>query len=156
MLILISGHGKCTNVIVFKAIKCLVRDYLIKGVCYLYLLVKYKNFKLVVLVSRKRFERLTRKIVHEWVKLMKRYGNIYDKICDMENLKLAHASARKDKLYYREVKMVDENPEKYLRKIQVILQNKTYKITAKDYIVSTINDKGKERNYGSFHIIRIE
>lgn len=76
---------------------------------------------------------------------MKRYGNIFSKIYDMENLKLAHACARKDKLYYREVKMVDQNPEMYLRRIQVLLQNKTYRITEKDYSVSTLNDKGKVR-----------
>ena len=83
--------------------------------------------------------------VHKGVINLKRYGNIYSKIYEMENLKLAHKCARKDKLYYREVKMVDANPEKYLTEIQVMLQNKTYKITAEDYTVSTINDKGKER-----------
>ena len=49
---------------------------------------------------------------------MKRYGNIYAKIYDMDNLKLAHKNARKDKLYYKEVKMVDSNPEYYLKQIQ--------------------------------------
>ena len=39
---------------------------------------------------------------------MKRYGNIYAKIYDMDNLRLAHENARKDKLYYKEVKMVEE------------------------------------------------
>ena len=34
---------------------------------------------------------------------MKRYGQIYDKICTMENLYAAHMNARKDKLFYREV-----------------------------------------------------
>ena len=32
------------------------------------------------------------------------------KICDLENLRDAHKHARKDKLYYREVKMIDANP----------------------------------------------
>lgn len=76
---------------------------------------------------------------------MKRYGNIYSKIYDMDNLIAAHKNARRDKLFYKEVKMVDNNPEKYLKEIQVMLQNKTYKITSEDYEVSTINDKGKER-----------
>lgn len=88
---------------------------------------------------------------------MKRYGNIYSKIYDMDNLIAAHKNARRDKLFYKEVKMVDNNPEKYLKEIQVMLQNKTYKITSKDYEVSTINDKGKEReNCGNFHIILTE
>lgn len=74
---------------------------------------------------------------------MKRYGNIYAKIYDMENLKLAHENARKDKLYYKEVKMVDGDPETYLKQIQDMLINKTYEVS--EYEVSTINDKGKER-----------
>lgn len=74
---------------------------------------------------------------------MKRYGNIYAKIYDMENLKLAHENARKDKLYYKEVKMVDSDPEYYLKQIQDMLINKTYKVS--EYTVSIINDKGKDR-----------
>ena len=74
---------------------------------------------------------------------MKRYGNIYAKIYDMDNLKLAHKNARKDKLYYKEVKMVDSNPEYYLKQIQEMLINKTYEVS--EYDVSTLNDKGKER-----------
>ena len=42
---------------------------------------------------------------------MKRYGKIYEKIYDMENLKLAHKNARKDKLFYKEVQMVDSDEE---------------------------------------------
>ncbi|WFD12198.1 RNA-directed DNA polymerase [Tepidibacter hydrothermalis] len=74
---------------------------------------------------------------------MKRYGNLYSKIYDMDNLKLAHKNARKDKLYYKEVKMVDSNEEYYLSQIQDMLKNKTYKVS--EYTVSIINDKGKER-----------
>lgn len=52
-------------------------------------------------------------------KNMKRYGNIYDKICDMDNLRLAHQNAREDKLFYKEVKMVDSWRlfEKYIEPI---------------------------------------
>ena len=74
---------------------------------------------------------------------MKRYGNIYAKIYDMDNLRLAHENARKDKLYYKEVKMVDSNPEYYLKEIQEMLINKTYEVS--EYDVSVLNDKGKER-----------
>ncbi len=74
---------------------------------------------------------------------MKRYGNIYENVYDMENLKLAHKNARKDKLYYREVKMVDSNEEYYLTEIQQMLKNETYEVS--DYVISIINDKGKER-----------
>ena len=74
---------------------------------------------------------------------MKRYGNIYEKICTIENLKLAHKMARKDKLFYAEVKMVDENPDFYLRRIQKMLVSGSYKVS--EYTISAINDKGKTR-----------
>lgn len=74
---------------------------------------------------------------------MKRYGNIYKKIYSMENLRQAHKNARKDKSFYKDVKMVDANPDKYLEEIQDILINKTYVVSA--YGISTINDNGKER-----------
>ena len=61
----------------------------------------------------------------------------------MENLKLAHKNARKDKLYYREVKMVDSNEDYYLKEIQKMLLEENYNV--RDYIISIINDKCKER-----------
>lgn len=49
----------------------------------------------------------------------------------------------KDKLFYKEVKMVDQDPDKYLKEIQEMLLNDTYEVS--EYTVSIINDKGKER-----------
>ena len=74
---------------------------------------------------------------------MKRIGNFWDKVCSMDNLIEAHKNARKDKLFYQEVKMVDSNPEKYLKKIQDMLINKTYIVSP--YIHKTITDRGKVR-----------
>ena len=74
---------------------------------------------------------------------MKRYGNIFPNIYSMENLYLAHENARRDKTFYKEVKMVDSDPEYYLGQIQEMLKNGTYKVS--EYSVSIINDKGKER-----------
>ena len=74
---------------------------------------------------------------------MKRYGNIYKKIYSMDNLKFAHKNARKDKLFYKEVQMVDKDKEYYLNQIREMLINKTYKVS--EYETSVINDKGKER-----------
>lgn len=76
---------------------------------------------------------------------MKRYGNIYPQIYDMDNLRLAHKCAKEDKLYYKEVIMVDANTDEYLKEIQTMLKEKTYLVEANDYKVSLINDKGKER-----------
>lgn len=49
---------------------------------------------------------------------MKRYGNLFHKIVDIDNLRLAHINARKGKTHYPAVIKVDKNPDKYLFKIQ--------------------------------------
>lgn len=74
---------------------------------------------------------------------MNRYGGIFEKIYTIENLREAHRNARKDKLFYKEVKMVDQDPDFYLYQIQEMLINGTYEVS--EYTVSIINDKGKER-----------
>lgn len=58
---------------------------------------------------------------------MKRVGYLYDKICDIDNLRKAHKEARANKGWYEEVKMVDEDVDKYLYQLQDMLKNKTYK-----------------------------
>ena len=58
---------------------------------------------------------------------MKRYGNLYKKICDIDNLRLAHQNARRGKGWYKEVKEVDENLEYYLKLLQGMLVEHTYK-----------------------------
>lgn len=74
---------------------------------------------------------------------MKRIGNIYAKICDIDNIALAHKMARKDKIHYTEVQKVDANPEEHFKKIQEMLINKTYKVGK--YKCKKINERGKER-----------
>lgn len=74
---------------------------------------------------------------------MKRYGFIFEKIVTMENLREAHLRAREDKHFYKEVKMVDSDPDFYLEEIRKMLTDETYEVST--YEVSTINDKGKER-----------
>jgi hypothetical protein len=74
---------------------------------------------------------------------MKRHGRIFDKITDIDNLRLAHQKARKNKTFYQEVKMVDQDPDFYLFHIQTMLTNKTYKTSP--YTIFTIQDSGKER-----------
>ena len=90
---------------------------------------------------------------------MIRYWNIYEKIYDINNLRLAHTMARKDKTLYREVKMVDSNPDCCLFKIQELLKNREYHISAKNYSVSVIWDRTKSRelwklNYYPHRIIQ--
>lgn len=74
---------------------------------------------------------------------IKRYGNIYHKIYDYENLLIAHKNARKNKTFYSEVKEVDSNIDYYLILLQNMLIWRTYK-TSK-YEIFNIIDKGKER-----------
>ena len=74
---------------------------------------------------------------------MKRYGNLYSKVYDMENLKLAHKNAQKGKGWYKEVKMINENPEYYLKILQDMLINKTYDTS--EYETFMKNDSGKQR-----------
>ena len=45
---------------------------------------------------------------------MKNTGDLFSKICDMDNLKKAHKNAKKGKGWYQEVKQVDQNLEKAL------------------------------------------
>ncbi|WDU82264.1 reverse transcriptase domain-containing protein [Caloramator sp. Dgby_cultured_2] len=74
---------------------------------------------------------------------MKRYSGLYEKIYDIQNLRLAHKNARKGKSHYSEVKMVDSNPDYYLFLKQEMLKNKTYKTS--EYEIFKKIDKGKER-----------
>lgn len=57
---------------------------------------------------------------------MKRIGNLYEKIYDIENLRLAHKQARRGKSFYTEVKLIDENEDEYLYRLQNMLIHKTY------------------------------
>ncbi len=74
---------------------------------------------------------------------MKRYGNLYPKIWDLDNIKLAHKNARKGKLHYQEVQMVNANEEKYALIIQDMLKNKTFRNS--EYEIFIKKDSGKER-----------
>jgi hypothetical protein len=74
---------------------------------------------------------------------MKRYSNLYEKIYSMDNLKKAHQYAKKGKGWYKEVKMIDENPDYYLKQIQDMLINHTYKTS--EYEVFTKKEGKKER-----------
>ena len=57
---------------------------------------------------------------------MKRIGNLYEKIYDIENLRLVHKQARRGKSFYTEVKLIDENEDEYLYRLQDMLIHKTY------------------------------
>lgn len=77
---------------------------------------------------------------------MKRFGNLYEKIYDIENIRKAHYKARLGKAHYSQVKMVNSNEDYYCNKIHEMLKNDTYKVDFSKYIYMKIIDKGKERD----------
>ena len=54
---------------------------------------------------------------------MKRYGNLYEQIYSMDNLRKAHQNARKGKGWYQEVREVDADVETYLKRLQEMLKH---------------------------------
>ena len=73
---------------------------------------------------------------------MKRYGNLFDKICDINNLRLAHKNAKKGKGWYKEVKMIDKDPDKYLHELQAMFLNRTFHTSSYEVFYKT---EGKKR-----------
>ena len=78
---------------------------------------------------------------------MKRYSNLYSTICNMDNLRLAYQNAKRGKGWYREVKMIEHDPDKYLRELQEMLVNKTYKTSAYEIFYK---NEGKRRKIYKF------
>lgn len=74
---------------------------------------------------------------------MKRHGNLWQHICNMEALHEAHKSARKGKLHYSEVKWVDANLDTAIGDICHSLQSKAY--TTSQYDVEERFDGKKMR-----------
>ena len=74
---------------------------------------------------------------------MRRYNNLYEKIYNIDNIRLAHKNARKGKKHYSEVNMVDNNPEYYFQQVYDMLKNKTFKNSK--YYIFKLMDNGKER-----------
>lgn len=74
---------------------------------------------------------------------MKRHGNLWQKVVDLDNIKFAHRQARRGKSFYTEVKMVDSDVDKYAREVQAMLVNKTF--TTSPYEVEDRFDGRKMR-----------
>jgi RNA-directed DNA polymerase len=74
---------------------------------------------------------------------VRRQGKLYDRICAVENVRVAHAKARKGKGHYSEVKMIDATPEIYFTEIGSILREKRFRNGP--YTVFKRIERGKER-----------
>lgn len=74
---------------------------------------------------------------------MKRYGNLWDEITSIENLRYAHEMAKRGKSHYGAVKKVEKDVEGHLLKIQKMLREKTF--TTGKYKVENRIEGGKMR-----------
>lgn len=74
---------------------------------------------------------------------MKRYSNLFEKLCSIENIALAHEKAKKVKAHYREVKWVDRESKRCFEFIRQQLLSKTFKTAP--YIEMIKNEYGKNR-----------
>lgn len=74
---------------------------------------------------------------------MIRYGNLYSKIYNIDNLILAEKKARKGKTNKKDVKEFLKNKQENLLKIQILLINKKY-ITSQYHIFTIYEPKERE------------
>lgn len=58
---------------------------------------------------------------------MKRYGNLFNKVCSIENLYSAYTHAKRGKGWYAEVKLIGERPYYYLAGLKWMLENHNFK-----------------------------
>lgn len=82
--------------------------------------------------------------MHKGMIYIKRYGYLFDEICSYDNLLEAHRRASEGKRWYKEVKMVDENLDYYLKEIQRMLLNGEFRTS--EYIKEIKDENGKQRN----------
>lgn len=73
---------------------------------------------------------------------MKRIGNLYNKICSLDNLRLAHDKARRGKAKQYGVRLFEKDTENNLMKLHLDLMDGSYRTS--EYKVFTIHDP-KER-----------
>lgn len=66
---------------------------------------------------------------------MKRHGNLYAQICDLENITIADARARKGKGYQPGIRLFDQDRENNLVAIRELLLHKTYRTSEYDRFI---------------------
>ena len=68
---------------------------------------------------------------------MKRHSNLFESIIKYENIQFAHKQAKRGKPHYSGVRMVESNPDKYLKQIQKSLIEKTF--STSDYKIFKVS-----------------
>lgn len=74
---------------------------------------------------------------------MKTYKNLINDVSNIDNIRAAYYAARKGKRNYREVKLIDADPEKYIKRLHELLLNDQFKNS--DYVIFTRQTGGKLR-----------
>ena len=75
--------------------------------------------------------------------MVKRYGNLWERVCSLENITKAYLESRKGKTAKPQVAKVDEDPMPYLEEVRRMLVKKTYR--SGEYRAFTIHERGKDR-----------
>lgn len=76
-------------------------------------------------------------------KHMKDTGDLFSKICDMDNLRKAHKNAKRGKGWYAEVKCIEKDLDHYLKRLQENLIEHRYHTS--EYEIFTKKESNKER-----------
>lgn len=74
---------------------------------------------------------------------MKDTGDLFSKICDMDNLRKAHKNVKRGKGWYAEVKCIEKDLDHYLRRLQENLIEHRYHTS--DYETFIRKEGNKER-----------
>lgn len=74
---------------------------------------------------------------------MKRHGNLFSKIIELDNILYSHNQAKKGKAHYREVKTVETDPRLFCEQIQYDLETQSF--TTSEYEIEDIFDGRKPR-----------
>lgn len=77
---------------------------------------------------------------------MKRIGNLFNKICDLDNLRMADVIARRGKKHQYGVQLFDRNAEQNLQELRDMLLYKEY--TTSPYKVFQVKDPKERDVYG--------
>lgn len=75
---------------------------------------------------------------------MKRKNNLYELLCSEENIRTAFEAAQKGKRHYREVQLIEANPEKYLGRLREMLASKTFQTSAYETFTKVSGAKVRE------------
>lgn len=76
---------------------------------------------------------------------MKDTGDLFSKICDMDNLRKAHKNAKRGKGWYAEVKRIEKDLDHYLRRLQENLIEHRYHTSDYETFIRKEGNKERER-----------